>query len=144
MQRTLVIAAVLFSACGGGAPRGGGGGGSGGGNSFPTTHVLDSNDLQNIASGGYYGVSFTLPTSADVSYDLTDQGSNDTWIVGIFSQYDYTNFTNGMSSTAIAPHNNVSTISDSATVDAGNWVLGVKCTNFIEHCPFTLGLSATF
>ena len=150
LRRKIVAVVLLACSCGGGSGQeGGSGGGSssggGSGSAVPVNHILEANDVQSIAAGSFFSVSFTLPATADVSYSLVDQGSNDTWTVGIFVPGDFTNYTNGGTGvSAIAAHNGVSTISDTATVGAGNWVLGMKCTNLLEHCPFSLDLSAVY
>jgi hypothetical protein len=106
--------------------------------------MLFSNDMQSIPAHSYFAATFTLPQPSEVSYDLVDEGNNDTWSVGIFTPSQWTSFQQGQMVSAEAAHNGVSTIYDQASLGDGDWVLGIRCDNALENCPFDLTVSAAF
>jgi hypothetical protein len=143
MPKSLIVAACLtFTGCLGGAYNPGTGGEGEG--SFPTNHQITSNNVQNPNAGAVFGLSFNLPKQATVSFDITDNGSADTWFVGIVTSTDFTTLQGGQSVSSFLGHDQVSTVSDSGSVPAGNYDFAVKCENVIESCPLTFNLSADF
>lgn len=106
--------------------------------------------LHEIASGrpplfsGYYGIPFTLPTTALVAY-AAQSTSGDTFSVGIFDESNWAVFrTGGTGARAWAPHSSTSIASDTTTLSAGTYYLGFYCTNVIQRCQLGYAINATY
>lgn len=105
----------------------------------PTNHTIGAERLPLFS--GYRGVTFTVP-AAIVAYNVTSPG--DTYNVGIFTAAEWTNYAAGGTARAYALRDNVRTAAETATLPAGNYVLGFRCRNLIERCDVTYALGANY
>lgn len=116
-------------------------------NPNPVAHQLATAMPATFSASAYYGFEFTLPVQADVSFTVNpaSTGSPDTWNVAIFNPTEWTSYQTGSGNQATAAvHNNVTSASDSATLPAGNWYLGFRCTNLVQRCMIAFALTATY
>ncbi len=121
--------------------------GCGGGNngSGASDHVFFDNLPKDIGASGHFEGTFSLPSNATVTYSVTNTGASTTsWNVGIAPASELPAFEADQMWQAYAPHNDVSTISDSASVPAGDYALALRCTNIVNDCSFTFSVDAVF
>lgn len=107
--------------------------------STPTNHVIGAERLPLFS--GFRGVTFTVP-AAIVAYNVTSP--SDTYNVGIFTAAEWTNYAAGGQARAFASRENVRNAAETATLPAGNYVLGFYCRNLIERCDVTYALGANY
>lgn len=107
----------------------------------PTAHSVADG-----ATGGfpyYFGVPFTVPASR-VGYSVNSP-SGDGFTVGIFTEVNWAIYSNGgTGAVAYASHGPVTSFADAATVPAGTYYLGFRCTNLIENCSIRYAIAATY
>jgi hypothetical protein len=144
MKRALMLAYTVaaLGACGGSGSEG-----PGGASNTPTPHALFTNKSEMIAAGQAFEGTFSLPVAATVSYTLTNRSttSPDHWDVSIVDSSELSFFENGQPYQSVSPlHQNVSTISDSGPLPAGDYAIALICDNLVENCQFSLDATATF
>jgi hypothetical protein len=143
MARAVVVAATMSIALAGCGTSDG----TGGSSTQPTTHALFANQPEMTAAGQSFEGTFNLPVDAAVSYTVTNRSttSPDHWDVSIVEASELHFFENGQPYRSASPlHQNVSTISDSGSLTAGDYALAIMCDNILENCQFSIDLSATF
>jgi hypothetical protein len=146
MRRALMLVCAMAGLMGCGSETGSPGGGGPGGH-VVMTYSLFSNQPEMIAAGQPFLGTFTLPYDATVAYTVTNRSttSPDHWDVSIIDMAEASFFENGQPYRSASPlHRNVSTISDSGPLAAGNYALALICDNIFENCQFSLDMTATF
>lgn len=131
---------------GGGTGGGSGGGGSGGGGTVPQpiTRTLAKGQAVTFNAGGFYGLSFSLPTSALFEFSAS-QTTTDSWNVAVFTPSQWVSYQTGSGNMAYGGiHNNVMSVSDALTLPAGDWYLGFRCNNAFQRCMLIFNADATY
>jgi hypothetical protein len=129
---------------GGGGPAGGGGGGGGGTLPQPVTYTLAKAQAATFNAGGYYGLSFSLPSTALFEFSAS-QATTDTWNVAVFTSAQWVSYQTGSGNMAYGGiHNNVMSAADSLTLPAGEWYLGFRCNNVFQRCMLVFNATATY
>jgi hypothetical protein len=140
MRKLVGLLSVLtLGACGSSTTDPGGGG--------PATYTIVQNQPEMIGAGTRLVAGpFTMPTAGIVSYTITNRSTTtpDHWDIAIVPASELSFFNNGQPYTGAAPHTNVSTQSDSASVPAGTYSIGVLCDNLLEDCQFSLDATMTY
>jgi hypothetical protein len=143
MARALILIWAVGALVGCGSSSNSGGPAAG----TPTSHALFTNQSEMIAAGQGFEGTFNLPADATVSYTVTNRSTTtpDHWDVSIVDASELQFFEKGQPYKSASPlHQNVSTISDSGSLSAGDYALALVCDNVLENCQFSLDLTATF
>ncbi len=113
-------------------------------NPVPVDHMLAQAQATTFNAHAFYGFNFVLPAQASVNFSVSET-TTDTWNVAIWNDTQWTSWQNGTANQPTAdPHNNVMSVTDSATLPAGSWWLGFRCDNALERCMFVFNLDATY
>lgn len=99
-----------------------------------------------LAAGSRIKAPFTLPVAGSAAYTITNRSTTDPdhWDISIVPASELGFFENNQPYSAYAIHSNVSTQSDSTTLSAGSYAIGIVCRNILQDCQFSLDASMTY